>query len=232
MTPRRLVAAALLSFLVFLLLAFAITYSASFDGADFQAALWINGLNIGTALNSVLVAASLYGREYFWVAVVGIMFVLGDRRTRLLAVGLAALFLVGIVAGDLAKALVMRERIYTHIARTLAGTPFGYVLRVSADTDFSFPSGHALIVSIGAFYTLATCRRRWVAGFLTVEAAVVCFSRVYVGAHYPTDVVGGVALGAAIALGGLALERKYLRTWSARLGAYIEKLFGNGPLRL
>jgi len=30
---------------------------------------------------------------------------------------------------------------------------------------------------------------------LTFEAALVCFSRIYVGVHYPLDVVGGILLG-------------------------------------
>jgi undecaprenyl-diphosphatase len=42
---------------------------------------------------------------------------------------------------------------------------------------------------------------------LGLAAAVMAFARVYVGAHYPGDVVAGLALGAGVALAGYAVAR-------------------------
>jgi len=75
----------------------------------------------------------------------------------------------------------------------------------------SFPSGHALVAFAAATVLAAAVPRlRWP---LYVAAALVAFSRVYVGVHYPGDVAAGAVLGVAL---GFALEavRRPLREWA------------------
>ena len=62
----------------------------------------------------------------------------------------------------------------------------------------SFPSGHAA-TSFACAATLARYVSRRTAIGLYVLAALVAWSRVYVGAHYPLDVLAGAVLGLAIA---------------------------------
>jgi undecaprenyl-diphosphatase len=68
---------------------------------------------------------------------------------------------------------------------------------LEAPTTYSFPSGHAT-VSFACATVLALAVPR-LAPWLYVLAALVAFSRVYVGVHYPGDVVAGAVLGVVLA---------------------------------
>ena len=66
-------------------------------------------------------------------------------------------------------------------------------------TTHSFPSGHSS--SAGAFVTGVALECPAAAAVLAPLALTVGYSRVHVGVHYPGDVVAGLAVGAAVAVG-------------------------------
>ena len=68
---------------------------------------------------------------------------------------------------------------------------------VAAPHDHSFPSGHAA-TSFAAATILTAARPRY-GPLWFLLAFAVGFSRVYVGVHYPLDIVGGAVLGLAVA---------------------------------
>ncbi|MET9134612.1 phosphatase PAP2 family protein [Streptomyces antibioticus] len=74
----------------------------------------------------------------------------------------------------------------------------GLEVLVSGKTDYSFVSDHATITMAMAVALFVANRRFGLVGLGI--ALLEGFCRVYMGVHYPTDVIGGFALGTAVAL--------------------------------
>ncbi|WP_219825657.1 phosphatase PAP2 family protein [Nonomuraea typhae] len=109
---------------------------------------------------------------------------------RELAIGLVGP--VGVVAAyvvsEIVKLLVREERPCRGIITVAACPPPG---------DWSFPSNHS-VVAAGAAGALILAWRA-LAWVVLPLAAIMAFSRVFVGAHYPHDVAAGFALGLVLA---------------------------------
>jgi len=72
-----------------------------------------------------------------------------------------------------------------HIARVLEANR----------NSFSFVSSHATNVFGFATITSLIFRKRWYTIFIFFWALLVCYSRIYVGRHFPGDVLGGALMG-------------------------------------
>ena len=97
----------------------------------------------------------------------------------------------------------------------------------------SMPSGHASLWFAATLIAFVYYRRSW--RFLLPMACAVAFSRVYVGVHYPSDVLAGAVLGAGYAAAGfwgfnVLWEKtgpKWFPEWWGRLPSLLDP--GKGP---
>jgi membrane-associated phospholipid phosphatase len=74
------------------------------------------------------------------------------------------------------------------------------ISRVPCGTGYSFPSTHATDhFAIAVFLScLFFKRRKWVLPVTLLWAAIICFAQVYVGVHFPLDVICGAIYGALV----------------------------------
>ena len=75
-------------------------------------------------------------------------------------------------------------------------------VRKETATGFSFPSGHTQSFSTWSTLFAIKFKKKWLTVLVAVLIALVAFSRLYLGVHYPSDVIVGLALGVGIAFLG------------------------------
>jgi undecaprenyl-diphosphatase len=73
--------------------------------------------------------------------------------------------------------------------------------------SYGFVSSHACNSFAVAVFVSLFFRRRWVTIGMFSWALLVCYSRIYLGVHYPLDILGGAVLGSAIGLLMVKAER-------------------------
>ena len=178
-------------------------------GLDGAILLWIQDAVRTPALDAFMSRFTMLGDHgYLWIAVTLLLLIIPKTRK----VGLmcfVALVLMVIFNNMLIKNIVDRPRPYTQI-------PDLRLLVKEAD-DASFPSGH----SCSAFAVAVVCLKKLpkkIGVPLVILAAAIALSRLYVGIHYPTDVLVGSVLGIIIALAAVKLvETAEKKGWLKKL---------------
>ncbi len=157
------------------------------QAADAGALIFIQEHLRASLLTAVLIFYTTLGNNgLLWIGIS--LLLLCFKRTR--TAGLLALvaMLLGLLCCNVAlKNIVSRPRPYLSVESLLP-------LLAPPDPD-SFPSGHTCAAFAAAGIWLRTLPSRFFRAAALVAAAVMGFSRMYVGLHYPTDVLAGMCIG-------------------------------------
>jgi undecaprenyl-diphosphatase len=121
-----------------------------------------------------------------YIILLGISFFKGGKKGKIAAVGVIILIIVtDQTGGHLLKELF--ERVRPCNALSDAITPLG------CTGSYSFPSNHSFNnFAAATFYYKLYPDLKWV---LFITASLIAISRVYLGLHYPSDILGGAVLG-------------------------------------
>jgi membrane-associated phospholipid phosphatase len=133
-------------------------------------------------------------RSKLWLGIAAVIAIAGGRNGRRAALtGVAALAIDSVAVNLAAKLSIRRGR----PDPASAGVP--EARRVEMPSSPSFPSGHA--ASSFAFAEAVAETMPVLAAPLRVLAAIVAYSRVHTGVHYPGDVIAGSLIGSSIGQG-------------------------------
>lgn len=160
---------------------------------DYTIVLYLNQIAVSSPFVSD--AAVLFAHYLPWlVSVAFIVFVWrGSQITRLKMRFLTQ----GFGAASFAWLGSQFIRLFIHRPRPFVADPS--ILALIEKTSYSFPSGHAAF-----FFALSTVvflyNRRWGVWFFAASA-LIGLARIAAGVHYPTDILGGAALGTLVGWG-------------------------------
>lgn len=127
-------------------------------------------------------------KGWFWI-VLSVVLLCRKKTRRAGAASLLSLLGSFLITNLLLKNLIARPRPYQEME--------ALILLIKKPWDYSFPSGHT---SASFASALACCQMlpKPYGAALIILAAMIAFSRLYLGAHYPTDIIGGFLTALAV----------------------------------
>ena len=137
-------------------------------------------------LDNFALLVSYMGVVFFWILIAIILYFFGDEKGKCIAKKMIIIIILVTVITQIIKLWVMRPRPYTEMSSLIV---------LATENDFSFPSGHTS-TSVAMVYLLAKEYEKY---YLWIIPILVALSRLYIGVHYPSDILGGFLIGLLVA---------------------------------
>ena len=168
--------------------------------------LWLQNSFRNPVLNPIMIFITHLGdKGLFWIALT--LLFLCFRKTRRVGVTSMISMVIGlIVVNIMLKNWVARVRPYELIEEL--------ELIIEKQHDFSFPSGHATNALACAWVMFRLLDKKASVPAL-ILALLICFTRLHVGVHYPTDVLAGIVVGILAAELAIVIVRALARRFPA-----------------
>lgn len=188
-------------------------------------------LNAGPDAPMPVVLFAIVAAKYLIALVplhLGLVWIGGDRMMRFIALAALLALVIACAASQILGLVAYSPRPFIlGIGRTL----------IDHRPSSSFPSNHGLVFFTYAAVLLLFAKSRLAWAFAGL-GAVVAWSRIYLGVHYPTDMLGSAVFGFAAAVAavwmmarsGITLLRAY-EQGCAHVGRLAGRAFGRAPDR-
>lgn len=164
--------------------------------------LWIQEYLRRDFLDPIITFITSFGDAgWFWI-LLSVILLFTKKYRPVGFTGLLALLIGFLITNLWLKNMVMRIRPYEIVE--------GLTLIGKKAHDFSFPSGHSTAsMAASSVFLVGMPKKFGIPAFLL--GLFICFTRLYIGIHYPTDVLAGILIGFAAAFAAVWIMKKQNR---------------------
>lgn len=141
-------------------------------------------------LNKLFEMITILGEETLIILLVAIIYYAFSKKK---AKRLFFIVVTSTGINTIAKNIVKRPRPFANGEIT--------AIRQETATGYSFPSGHSQNIATLGTYFSERVRKVWFIVAASILILLVGFSRMYLGVHYPSDVIVGIILGVSVTIG-------------------------------
>jgi len=140
----------------------------------------------------------MLGEEMVYILIFSIAYWCFNKRE---AIKMILIFLLSAMVNNFLKGVIMRDR--------PVGVEGVFSLREETATGSSMPSGHTQLATTFYYYLILKFRKKWVTIVGSVLIVLVALSRIYLGVHWPSDVLVGIVVGIVTVHLGIVLFKGY-----------------------
>ncbi len=165
--------------------------------------------------NTIAEFITNFGEQYILIVILAFIYFAYDKKV---GEQIAYCTFIGVVSNNAIKGLVKAPRPFTVAPEILDDIPEA---ALESATGYSFPSGHTQ--SGSTFYSAIGFhfKKRWVWIVVIIAILLVGFSRIYLGVHFPKDVIVGTVLGFGGAWLGTFLYQKWGQSYRSKLILFL-----------